>query len=356
MTCLGGISNRTGLLGRADPGDRCDLLVHRWTFGYWDGDEGPTTAMRPGFFPPALDIDRYILYESCMAENQDLGADHEVELSSGRLRYRERGQGPPVVFVHGLLANADLWREVVPGIAAAGLRCLAPDWPLGPHELAVPEMDLSPPGVAAVIGEFLERLDLHEVTLVANDTGGALVQILMAQAPVRVARVVLTSSDSLERFFPPMFAALPALARLPGGLRLLTQVVRLPMVARAPVGFGWLTKRGLPADVLRSFLTPSRRDSAVRADLRRFLRQVDNRHTLAAAGGLHRFEGPVLLAWAIEDRLFPISLAHRLAARLPQATVVGVDDSYTFMPQDQPETLTRLIVEFVGASAASQPG
>jgi pimeloyl-ACP methyl ester carboxylesterase len=291
-----------------------------------------------------------------MAVSSGLGVEYEVELSTGRLRYRERGQGPPVVFVHGLLANADLWRSVVPGVAAAGLRCVAPDWPLGAHELAVPGMDLSPPGMATVIAEFLERLDLHEVTLVANDTGGALTQILMARSPERVARVVLTPSDSLERFFPPMFALLPALARVPGGLWLMTRAVRLPWVAQAPIGFGWLTKRGLPAMVLRSFLTSSCRSPAVRADMGRFLRGVDKRHTLAAAEGLHRFDRPVLLAWAIEDRLFPIALAHRLAERLPQARIIGISDAYTFVPEDQPEALTRLIVEFVGAPAASQPG
>jgi pimeloyl-ACP methyl ester carboxylesterase len=178
----------------------------------------------------------------------------------------------------------------------------------------------------------------------------------MARSPERVARVVLTPSDSLERFFPPMFALLPALARVPGGLWLMTRAVRLPGVAQAPIGFGWLTKRGLPAVVLRSFLTPSRRSPAVRADMGRFLRGVDKRHTLAAAEGLHRFDRPVLLAWAIEDRLFPIALAHRLAERLPQARIIGISDAYTFVPEDQPEALTRLIVEFVGAPAASQPG
>jgi pimeloyl-ACP methyl ester carboxylesterase len=111
-----------------------------------------------------------------MARSAELGQRRTVRLTQGVIAYRERGDGRPVVFVHGLLVNADLWRAVVPAVADAGYRCLAPDWPLGSHELPMPpDADLSPPGLADLIGGFLEALDLSDVTLVANDTGGALV-------------------------------------------------------------------------------------------------------------------------------------------------------------------------------------
>jgi len=281
----------------------------------------------------------------------ELGTVHEVELSGGWLRYHERGSGRPVVFVHGLLVNADLWRHVVPGVAAAGLRCIAPDWPLGSHELAVPKADLSPPGVAALVAELLERLDLQDVTLVANDTGGAITQILMTQAPARIGRVVLTPSDSFERFFPPMFSVLPALARVPAALWLLTRVLRFRALHRLPMTFGWLSKRPLPPEIIDSYLLPSRRDPAVRADTRRFLRGVHRRHTLAAAAALPGFSKPVLLAWALEDRLFPIELAHRLARLLPDARVETIADSYTFIPEDQPQRLVELVAQFAHAGA-----
>lgn len=288
-----------------------------------------------------------------MSRNPALGATHEIDLSAGRLRYCELGEGPPVVFVHGLLVNADLWRQVVPGVAAAGLRCLAPDWPLGSHTLPVPHADLSPPGVADLVAEFVDRLDLREVTVVANDTGGAITQILMTRHPERIARVVLTPSDSFERFFPPVFAPLPVLARVPGAIAVLTHALRLPALHRLPMTFGWVTKRPLPPEVVESYLAPSREDPRVRDDLRRFLRGVDRRHTLAAAEALPAFGKPVLLAWAEEDRLFPLELARRLARCLPDARVETVADSYTFVPEDQPDRLVELIVEFVGTRAAA---
>jgi len=288
-----------------------------------------------------------------MARSEALGIVREVNLPAGRIRYRQRGEGPPVVFVHGLLVNADLWRAVVPEVAEAGLRCIAPDWPLGSHELPVPDADLSPPGLAELMAAFLDQLDLTDVTIVANDTGGAITQILMATHPERVGRVVLTPSDSLERFFPPVFAPLPRLARIPGSMWLLVQLLRMRALHRLPFTFGWVAKRPIPPDVVESYLSPSRRDRAVRKDLRRFLRGVHRRHSLAAALALPQFTKPVLLAWAEEDRLFPLELAHRLAGLLPQATLVAIKDSYTFVPEDQPEMLARLVVDFAGAHAAA---
>jgi pimeloyl-ACP methyl ester carboxylesterase len=287
-----------------------------------------------------------------VAHSAELGAQHEVALPSARLRYRERGRGAPVLFVHGLLVNGDLWRGVVPGLAEAGYRCLTPDWPLGSHELPVPDADLRPPGLAALIADFLTALDLTDVTVVANDTGGALTQLLMTDHPDRVGRVVLISCDCFERFFPQPFAPLPRLVRVPGVTWGMVQSMRWRALQRLPIAFGWAAKRPLPAPIADSYLRPSRDDPAVRADLRRFVAGVHRRYTLDAATRLGSFDRDVLLVWARQDRLFPVALAHRLAAVLPRATLELVADSYTFVPEDQPAELTRLLLTFLAARTA----
>ena len=293
-----------------------------------------------------------------MARSEALGRVRVVQLSSGAaIRYREAGSGPPVVFVHGVLVNADLWREVVPGVADAGFRCIAPDWPLGAHEIAMPAtQDLSPPGVAGLIADLITELDLTDVTLVANDTGGALVQVLLASslAGDRIGRVVLTPCDCFERFYPPMFGYLPGMARLPGFTWLLVQALRPRLLHRLPLAFGGLSKRPVPPEVVHGYLGPSRTDRAIRRDLRRFLRGVHKRHTLAAVPALRRYDRPVLLAWAAEDRHFPVSLARRLADVLPTSQLVLVPDSYTFVPEDRPDELVSLVTEFL-TSTASPP-
>jgi pimeloyl-ACP methyl ester carboxylesterase len=298
---------------------------------------------------------RYVCFSGRMAHSRELGTERTVRLSSGVIDYRERGAGRPVVFVHGLLVNADLWRGVVPGIAEAGYRCIAPDWPLGSHRTPMePTADLTPPGLADLIAEFLQALDLADVTIVANDTGGALTQILMTRHPERIGRVVLTPSDSFERFFPPVFSPLPKLAGLPGSTWLLAQATRPRALHRLPMTFGWVSKRPIPPATTDSYLRPMRTSKGVRRDLRAFLRSVHKRHTLAAAEKLPEFDRPVLLAWASEDKLFPISLAHRLAELLPGARLVEIPDSYTFIPEDRPELLTPLIVEFLTSTNAGE--
>ena len=281
-----------------------------------------------------------------------LGQEHRVRLPAGELRYHERGTGAPVVFVHGVLTNAELWRKVVPDVAAAGFRCLAPDLPLGAHDIPMrADADLSPVGNADVIADFLDALDLRDVTLVANDTGGALTQILLSRRPGRVGRVVLTPSDCFEYFFPPIFKALPPLARIPGSMAVLGQLLRIRALYPLPVLFGWVVKRPLPDAVAQAYLSPLRKSAGVRRDLRKLLRAVHPRYTLAAAEALRTFDRPVLLAWAPEDKLFPIRLAHRLAALLPDAKLVEVPDSYTFLSEDQPAVLARHVVEFAGVMA-----
>ncbi|QKV80960.1 alpha/beta fold hydrolase [Amycolatopsis sp. Hca4] len=284
--------------------------------------------------------------------SEALGREHRVRLPAGEVRYWARGSGTPVVFIHGVLTNAELWRKVVPDVAAAGFRCLAPDLPLGSHDLPMrADADLSPVGHADVIADFLDALDLRDVTLVANDTGGALTQILLSRRPERVGRVVLTPSDCFEYFFPPIFKALPPLARIPGSMAVLGQLLRIRALYPLPVLFGRVVKRPLPDAVAQAYLSPLRKSAEVRRDLRKLLRAVHPRYTLAAAEALRGFDRPVLLAWATEDRLFPIRLAHRLAALLPDARLVEVADCYTFLSEDQPAVLARHVVEFAGAMA-----
>ncbi|WP_410673500.1 alpha/beta fold hydrolase [Amycolatopsis sp. cmx-4-68] len=287
-----------------------------------------------------------------LTRSESLGQAHRIRLPAGEVRYFERGEGAPVVFVHGVLTNAELWRKVVPDVAAAGFRCLAPDLPLGSHDLPMrADADLSPAGHADLIADFLDALDLRDVTLVANDTGGALTQILLSRHPERVGRVVLTPSDCFEYFFPPIFKPLPVLARIPGSMGVLARLLRIRALYPLPFLFGWVVKRPLPDAVAQAYLAPLRRSAGVRRDLRKLLRDVHPRHTLAAAEALRAFDRPVLLAWAPEDKLFPIRLAHRLAALLPDAKLVEVPDSYTFVSEDQPAVLARHVVEFAGGMA-----
>ncbi|WP_280414150.1 alpha/beta fold hydrolase [Nocardia carnea] len=281
-----------------------------------------------------------------MSNTNELGRTDIAHLPTAAIRYSDTGSGPPIVFVHGFLVNSGLWRHIVPPVAAAGYRCLVPDWPLGAHSIPVPDADLTPLGVAGLIADFLEYLDLSDVTIVANDTGGAITQVLLTHRPERIGRVVLAAVDSYESFLPQPFTLLPQLARIPGSARLMTELLRFRFLQRLPIALGWLSKRPLPPATVDSYLRPSRDSAAIRADLRRFLRHARRRYTLDAATRFDSVTVPILVVWAREDRLFPVSYAERLVRDLPDATLDLIGDSYTLIPEDQPELLAGRILEF----------
>ena len=182
-----------------------------------------------------------------MAISTELGQQHEVSLPQGTITYRERGTGDPIVFVHGALVNADLWRKVVPELAK-DFRCIAPDLPLGSHEHAMPgDADLSPPGVAKLIADFLAALDVDNVTLVGNDTGGAICQVLVTQHPDRIGRLVLTNCDAYDVFPPWQFKALFMAGRIPGVIWAIAQPLRIDRVASLPDRVRLADEEGNPA-------------------------------------------------------------------------------------------------------------
>jgi pimeloyl-ACP methyl ester carboxylesterase len=261
-----------------------------------------------------------------------------------------------VLFVHGLLVNGDLWRKVVPTVAEH-YRCITPDWPLGSHEVPMkPSADLTIPGMARLIADFIEALKLRDVTLVANDTGGAITQVLMTQRPENIGRVVLTSCDAYENFLPMMFRPLQYLAHAPALLTVVLQAFRLKAIRRSPLGFGWLAKRPIADKFEQSYAGPVLESEGVRRDCFKVLRSISPRHTLAAAERFAEFDKPVLVAWSAEDRFFPPSHGSRLASAFPKGRFKAIPDCYTFSSEDQPDALAKLIVDFAAETAGATGG
>lgn len=274
-----------------------------------------------------------------------------IELSSGTIEYTDTGgDGPVLVLLHGLMMDASLWDGVIAGLSAE-VRCVAPTLPLGAHRHPMhPDADLSLPGIARLVAEFMDRLDLGDVTLAGNDTGGALVQLLMAENAARVSRAVLVSCDAFDNFPPGLTGkTLVASGRLsPGMFGLFMQQMRFRAVRRLPIAFGWLTKRG--DAVVRQWMRPVLTQAGIRRDTVRVLRAIAaNRGLLVtAAERLPEFKHPALLVWAREDRVMPPEHGARLAALLPEARLVEVADSYTLIPLDQPARLAAIIRDFIG--------
>jgi pimeloyl-ACP methyl ester carboxylesterase len=279
----------------------------------------------------------------------------EIELSAGTIEYTDTGgNGPVLVFLHGVLVAPSQWRHVVAELSGE-YRCVLPHLPLGSHPRPMrPYADLSLRGIAMLVGEFLEKLDLRDVTLVQNDWGGA--QILVAHGRAeRVARMVLVACEAFDNYPPGIPGRLLVMtARVPGGLALLTQLLRFRAARRAPGGWGWMSKRPVPDGVMDEWFRPARQQAGVRRDLARYGRSVPLREVLLEWAERNRsFTGPVLVVWAAEDRLMPADHGARLAALYPQGRLVTVPDSYTLVPEDQPAALTSGIRAFLTETRAA---
>jgi pimeloyl-ACP methyl ester carboxylesterase len=273
---------------------------------------------------------------------------HRIELSAGTVEYEDTGgAGPVVVLLHGLLMDSSLWERVMAELAVDH-RCVAPTLPLGAHRHGMrADADLSLRGIARLVSELLERLDLDDVTVVGNDTGGALVQVLMCDDAARVGRVVLASCDAFDNFPPGLTGrTLVQTGKLPPALfGLFVQQLRLRPVRRLPLAFGWLTRRG--DDAVVRWLKPVLEQGEIRRDAVRVLRSIaaERDMLLRAAECLPGFDRPALVVWASEDRVMPPEHGRRLAALLPQGRLVEVPDSYTLIPLDQPAQLAQAIRE-----------
>lgn len=280
----------------------------------------------------------------------DALGDPKLLLSLGQLRYHETGSGPPLVFVHGALVNANLWRKVVPELAP-DFRCIALDMPFGAHVDALPpDADLSPPAVADLVADAIEALGLDDVTLVGNDTGGAICQLVVTRRPERIGRLVLTSCDAFDNFPPKAMQPAMPLLRMPGAFTAMLAPLRLSRV-RARV-FGSFVKRPIDRDALDSYALPALRDAGVRRDARKFLVGLDKRHTLAAAERFAQFRRPVLIAWSRQGSLFPGEYGERLAQAFPDARLEWIDDSLFLSPEDRPDRVAELIRSFAAERAA----
>lgn len=282
-----------------------------------------------------------------MSISEVLGPAEIFDLERGPLLVRSSGSGEPILFLHGIIANGDLWRGVVADLGS-DFRCVVPDWPLGSHRHAMPAgTDFTLFGLADLVADAIEAIG-QPVVLVANDTGGAIAQAVAARHPEKLRALVLTPCDAFDNFLPRPIKHLQLVGRSTGGLVLAAQALRFPAIQRLPIAFGRLTERPIPPAIMRSYTDPLRTLPAVRRDFAQLVRSISTRFTQEAAADIGRFTGPALLVWSLDrHQFFPITHAHRLAAALLDARVEVISDSGPFIPEDRPEALATTIRSFL---------
>jgi pimeloyl-ACP methyl ester carboxylesterase len=276
-----------------------------------------------------------------------------VDLPSGTLHYHQSGSGAPIVFLHGYLMGANLWDPVVQRLAGE-FRCITPELPFGAHPTPMaPDADLTTAGLGRLVADFLQALDLREVTLVGNDSGGAIAQVVAARHPQRLGGLVLASCDAFDNYPPRLFRPLIAAARM-GALTLLLASLKARPARSLPSAYGWLTHRQPPHELIDGWIANYFADKAVRRDTRRLTAAMgEDAFMSQIAPELARFTKPGLLAWAADDKFFPLEHARRLAGILPDARLELIEGSRTWVMRDQPQRTAHLIGRFARRTATT---
>jgi pimeloyl-ACP methyl ester carboxylesterase len=266
-----------------------------------------------------------------------------IDISAGTIHYEATGpeDGRPVVFVHGYMMGAQLWRQVGLRLADRGLRCIAPTWPLGAHPQPLrPGADRTINGVAGMAAEVLAALDLEDVVLVGNDTGGVVTQLVAVHHPERLGALVLTSCDAFEHFPPPILKPVILAAKSKTTFKTVAQAMRVPAARKR--AFDGLAHRNID-DLTAEWVRPGLSDPAIAEDLRQFTLSMRTEVTTGVAARLHEFEKPALVAWSADDVFFELGDGERLAAIIPNARLEVIEGARTFSMVDQPQRLADLL-------------
>lgn len=266
-----------------------------------------------------------------------------IDINAGTIHYEATGSdnGRPIVFVHGYAMDGQLWRQVSERLAARGLRCIAPTWPLGAHPQPLrPGADQTITGVSGMVADVLGALDLEDVVLVGNDTGGVVTQLVAVHHPERVGALVLTSCDAFEHFPPPILKPLILAAKSKTLFRSAIQTLRAPAARRR--AYGGLAHCDID-DLTRTWVRAALSDPAITEDLRQFTRSLCAEVTTGVAARLPRFDKPALIAWSADDVFFPLEDGERLAATIPNARLEVIEGARTFSMLDQPDRLADLL-------------
>ncbi len=271
-----------------------------------------------------------------------------VDVVAGTIQYREEGDpsGPPVVLLHGLLMNDTQWDLALP-LLPQGFRYLLPVLPMGGHRIPMrDDADLTMPGMVGVVADFLDALDLGDVTLVVTDWGGALF-LTDAGRDKRVGRLVICPSEAFENFPPGIPGKMAWLAsRSPLTVSLAMRQLRVGWLRRQWLIFGMMAKKPIPQRIVDAWFATGLEDARIRRDLVKYCRTKFVKPDLVrSTERLEDFDGDVLVLWS-HNPVMPDEHAARLAG-LTNGTLRYIDDANVLIMLDQPAQTAREIGAFL---------
>jgi len=286
-----------------------------------------------------------------MNDEQDSSTVRHVETPLGRISYVEAGSGPVALFVHGVLLNKHLWRHQMAGLSDIR-RCISIDLLAhGDTEIAL-DQDVSVTANAKMLREALDALQIDQVDVVGNDSGGGIAQIFAALNPERVRSLTLTNCDTHDNWPPEAFKPFVEMVAAGGLSKTLNAMLSDKSIYRSPGALGPAYEHPETAtdEDIEIYLRPHLRSEQRTKDLERFVLAFDHKHTLAIEPQLRKLQAPTLIVWGTDDVYFPVKWAHWLAEAIPGAKPpVELAGARIFFPEERAEAFNRLLRSHWGA-------
>lgn len=259
-----------------------------------------------------------------------------VEAGGVRMRWEERGEGQPVVFVHGIPTSPRLWRHVIPRVS--GARCLA--WEMVGYGASIPEgerRDISVARQAGYLADWMREIGLGGgAVIVGHDLGGGVAQILAVRQPELVRGLVLMNSICYDNWPIPPVKTIKATGAV--SVHLPQPVFRLVYTGFL---FGLHDDRGVAGESAAEH-RPYYERAGGAAALVRQARSLDVRDTLEISDRIPELDVPARLVWGAADQFLEIGYGYRLAYDLG-AQIKRVEGGKHFVPEDHPEEVAAAV-------------
>jgi pimeloyl-ACP methyl ester carboxylesterase len=280
-----------------------------------------------------------------MSKAQGPSTARHVETPSGRISYVEAGSGPVALFVHGVLLNKHFWRHEMAGSSDIR-RCISIDLLAhGDTEIAL-DQDVSVTANAKMLREALDALQIDQVDVIGNDSGGGIAQIFAALNPDRVRSLTLTNCDTHDNWPPEAFKPFVEMVASGGLSKTLNAMLSDKSIYRSPGALGPAYEHPETAtdENIEIYLRPHVRDEKRTRDLERFVRAFDHKHTLAIEPQLRKLQAPTLIVWGTDDVYFPVVWARWLVEAIPGAKPpVELASARIFFPEERAEVFNQLL-------------
>lgn len=260
----------------------------------------------------------------------------------GQIACVERGSGPAALFLHGFPLNGFQWRGSLERLSRHR-RCLAPDFIGLGYTDAPDQQDLSPQAQTDMLAAFLDELSIPAVDLIANDSGGTIAQLFVAQHPARVRTMLLTNCDVHENSPPAQMANSVKAAQAGIYDRKMAHHLEDHEYARSPKGIGgsaYMDPASFTDEAIDYYFAPLVASPLRRTQLNRYLATFVPNPLLAIEPALRRCTTPTRMVWGTADQLFPVKWAEWLDRTLPGSLGVRlVEGGKLFWPEEIPDLI-----------------